>query len=283
MRVIKKWGKPAVTLLVMLAASWLFPDGTVDPWHVFNPKKMLGIIFALTLIQYGGSVIFELAGARIGAVLTGFFGGLVSSTATTAALAKMSNVPPQNRNSNTEVLIFLAATIAMHVEGVLILLLGAKDAHFSILLIFLGPAFAACILVFRKSKNPNEYPVELEKNQFAILPTIKLSIFIITILALSKVLQHFLGRSGLLLLTFIVSLFEIHGSFIANLQLHDAGAFDARMLGNLATLSIAASYFSKLFLVFTLGSADLKAQVGMYTGFLFLALFGSWLLFLAVS
>ncbi|QQR80613.1 MAG: DUF4010 domain-containing protein [Deltaproteobacteria bacterium] len=54
-------------------------------WKVFNPKKIASIIFALAFIQVLGFSTSQLLGSRVGAVLSGFFGGLVSSTATTAS------------------------------------------------------------------------------------------------------------------------------------------------------------------------------------------------------
>ena len=115
-----------------------------------------------------------------------------------------------------------------------------------------------------------------------ILPILKLAAVIILILTVSKILQAFFGRSGLIVLTFLVSLFEIHGSVIANIQMHDAGAFTVKFLGGLLAISASASYISKLFLVHTMGSRGLRARVIKYTGILFLALVLSWVVFMFV-
>ncbi len=238
------------------------------------------MVFALTLIQFAGSLMLQLLGPRMGAVLAGFFGGLVSSTAMTASLAKQSKLDRHKKRTVSETLTFLAATLAMLVEGAVILAFGTQDAHAKILIVLFGPALACTFFIFAHARSPlGNHQKQTDKGQFDLLPIFKLSIFIIAILSASKVLQYWLGKSGLLVLTFIVSLFEIHGSFIANTQLHDSGAFDARMLGNLAAISVAASYLSKWFLIYTLGSSELKAQANKYSIYLFGSLVLSWLVF----
>ncbi len=95
-------------------------------------------------------------------------------------------------------------------------------------------------------------------------------------------MQNIFGQSGLLILTFLVSLFEIHGSVIANVQLHDSGAINVGFLRGLLVISVAASYLSKLFLLYTLGSRPLRAQAAKGTGLLFLSLIASWLVSVAI-
>ena len=275
----RQWIKPFLTLVCLFALSYSLPDKTVDPWNIFNPKKMSTMVLALTFIQFAGALLLQLLGTRVGAILTGFLGGLISSTATVATLAKKSKTSIHKKNTTSEILIFLAATIAMLAEGISILLFGSKNLDAAILIVFLGPTMAASILIFLNTKKSSEKTLRPQEDRFDLLPILKLSAFIVAILSISKILQTFLGKSGLLVFTFVVSLFEIHGSFIANIQLHDAGAFDSRMLGNLVAVSIAASCLSKLFLIHTLGSVYLKVQARKLTFYLLIALAASWLVF----
>lgn len=257
----------------------LLPNGTVDPWKLFNPKKMVTIVFALTLIQYLGVVLHQLLGTRVGAILTGFFGGFVSSTATIATLAKKTKLDPNQKTSDLLILSFLSATTAMLIEGVAIVLFGTSQVNHSILIVFLIPILLSLILIYLKARKIPHRNMEPEENRINLLPILKLSVFIFIILILSKILQNIAGQSGLIVLTFIVSLFEIHGSFIANIQLQDSGSLDPMMLGNLIATSILASFCSKLFLIFTLGSASFKKLATKYTIILFASLILSWFLY----
>lgn len=240
------------------------------------------MIFALTLIQVIGTALARLLGARAGAILTGFFGGLISSTATTAALAKRSKNSVQE-DASAETLTFLAATAAMLFEGVALLLSGTTEFHMALSIVLLGPIMTTALLILHHSIKLGKRNPTVESSSFRVLPILKLAAFIVAILVLSKVLQKLFGQTGLVVLTFLVSLFEIHGSVIANVQLHDSGAVGVPLLGGLLATSVFASYLSKLFLIYTIGGISLRVQVTKSTLFLLLSLLASWLIFVTVS
>lgn len=219
----------------------------------------------------------KLLGKRTGSILTGFLGGLISSTATTASLSKKSRIK-NAANDSSEMLIFLSATVAMLTEGAGLVFLGTSLLQQASLSLFLGPLLAAAAMIFFYSRKITTEQSRSDEIPFQILPILKLSFFIVSVLLLSKLLQSLFGHQGLIVLTFLVSLFEIHGSVIANVQLHESGAIDGRFLCNLVAISIFASYLSKLFLVLSLGSSRLKQQVLKSSLFLFVSLLLSWII-----
>lgn len=274
-----KWFKPSFILILFFLLAWFLPAEPLDPWNIFSLKKTASMIFALAFIQAMGSFMIQFLGSKRGSLLTGFLGGLISSTATTASLARQSRIN-NHHDSTTEALTFLAATLAMLFEAVAIVLWGSSESHPTLLIIFSGPILIAISMIIFLSQNAKSSSLKIDKIQLDIIPVIKLAVFIIVILGLSKLLQNIFGEGGLLILTFIVSLFEIHGSVIANVQLHNTGIFDESLLGGLLALSVAASFISKLFLIYTLGSAALKKKTTKYTVLLFLSLVLSWLIFI---
>lgn len=274
----KKWIKIALTLLGLLVLIWFTPNEAVDPWNLLIPKKMLSMVFALVAIQGLGILLISRYGSFMGSILTGFLGGLISSTATTAALAKKNSLATQAHIRNDS-LVFLSTTIAMLVEGLGIVFVGIDALNYRLAALFCAPALVTILIIslmFKKSTQPKRPAIE--PSEFKIAPLLKLSIFIIAILALSKILQHVFGSQGLINLTFLVSLFEIHGSLIANTQLLKSGAINEPLLSTLISLSILASYLSKLFLIFTLGNKKLFKYVSAFT-FLILSSLGlTWFL-----
>jgi uncharacterized membrane protein (DUF4010 family) len=259
----------------MILLVWAAPVAPLDPWQLLSPKKVATMILALTIIQVLGSTLVYFFGAKAGSILTGFLGGLISSTATTAALAKRSKAS-RPENLSAENLTFLAATGAMLLEGVALVITGTTSIHWRLLLVVLGPLFVTTLILIRYARKDRSPSLNLAPETFRILPILKLTAFIAGVLALSKVLQNAFGQSGLVALTFLVSLFEIHGSVIANVQLHESGAIDVAFLGDLLAISVAASYVSKLFLIYTLGSRSLRLEALKSTSLLFLTLLASW-------
>ena len=282
-----RWVKPSLVVAMLGLLVWLSPSSPIDPWHLVNPKKIATMIFALAFIQILGSVMNIFLGARTGAILTGFFGGLVSSTATTVTLARKSKVR-SGLNSYSEMISFLSATGAMLIEGATLVWMGESNIHFSTLAPFLGPLLATVIMIYLYSRKLTDKYTEFEDIQFHILPVLKLSAFIVSILLLSKLLQNFFGQSGLMILTSLVSLFEIHGSVIANVQLHENSVISAGLLSSLLAISIVASYLSKFFLISTLGTKHLRSHAMRCTLIIFISilityLIPRWLGFLVVG
>lgn len=274
------WFKPTVILTAFFLVAWFLPSEPIDPWGLFSLKRAAYMVFALASIEVIGSVMILLLGNRKGAIMTGFFGGLISSTATTVALAEESRIAPKEELGK-QTLTFLAATLAMLLEGAALLVLGTSAIHPSVFIIFLGPALVvASMIVHLARKLPHrEVKQKDTEPEIEILPILKLSAFILAVLAVSRLLQNVFGTSGLLVLTFLVSLFEVHGSIIANIQLHDADVFGIKFLGGLLALSVSASFVSKLFLIVTVGSEQLRSKAIAYTAVIAASLVICWVIF----
>jgi uncharacterized membrane protein (DUF4010 family) len=278
----RTWIKTAITLGALALLTWLAPVAPLDPWNLVAPQKIASMIFALALIQAFGSIMGHALGARTGAVLTGFFGGLVSSTATTASLAKRSKGGSETTIA-AELLVFLSATCAMLFEGLALVLTGLSELHASLVVIFIGPIFATLAMIFVQYRQLKDRSEATDSADFQILSILKLALFILAILSISKISQNLFGQNGLLVLTSLVSLFEIHGSVIANVQLHESGTVSVHFLASLLAVSIVASYLSKIFLISTLGSSALSSRAIQSTLILIGSLAISWAAALSIN
>lgn len=80
-------------VLALLAMSFLLlpvlPDRPVDPWGAVNPAEIWMMAILVAGISFGGYVAVRLLGERLGVVVAAAVGGLVSSTAVTATLARL--------------------------------------------------------------------------------------------------------------------------------------------------------------------------------------------------
>lgn len=80
--------------LKLLFASFivlpLLPRYPVDPWGALNPSKLWLLVVLISGLSLAGYAAVRTFGASKGTVLTGAFGGLVSSTAVTLSFSKES-------------------------------------------------------------------------------------------------------------------------------------------------------------------------------------------------
>lgn len=76
--------------LIGLIILPLLPDQTYGPYDVLNPFniwRMVVLIVGISMVAYVG---YKLLGTRVGSILGGVFGGLISSTATTVSYARQT-------------------------------------------------------------------------------------------------------------------------------------------------------------------------------------------------
>lgn len=91
----------------------LLPDHAIDPWHALNPRKLWLLALIVMGLNAGGHIALRTLGARKGLLLAGLAGGLVSSTATIAAMGtRMRAQPDLSRACTGAALVSNVSTIA---------------------------------------------------------------------------------------------------------------------------------------------------------------------------
>ena len=78
----------------------ILPDKPIDPWGAIIPSKLWWLVILISGLSLAGYAATRIIGAHQGTALTGFFGGLASSTAVTLALARRSQEPESSTLAN---------------------------------------------------------------------------------------------------------------------------------------------------------------------------------------
>jgi uncharacterized membrane protein (DUF4010 family) len=81
-------------LLMSVVLLPVLPDQGYGPWQALNPYRIWWMVVLIAGISFTGYMAIKLAGPRRGVLLTGLFGGLASSTATTISLARLAKGTP---------------------------------------------------------------------------------------------------------------------------------------------------------------------------------------------
>lgn len=97
-------------VLIGLVILPLLPDRTYGPYQVLNPFEIWSMVVLIVGISMAAYVAHRLTGSRVGTVLAGLLGGLISSTATTVSYARRTHGDPAQVPSAALVLI-LASTV----------------------------------------------------------------------------------------------------------------------------------------------------------------------------
>ncbi len=83
-------------LVVSVLVLPLLPDTTIDPYNVINPQDIWTVVVLVLTLSFVGYALIKFWGPAKGIMLTGFLGGLVSSTVVTWVFSKRSAIDEKN-------------------------------------------------------------------------------------------------------------------------------------------------------------------------------------------
>lgn len=98
-------------VLVALVVLPILPDREYGPYGVLNPFKIWLMVVLIVGISIAAWAAYRLLGARRGTALTGFLGGLISSTATTVSYSRRTRARPTQTRAAAFVILMASATV----------------------------------------------------------------------------------------------------------------------------------------------------------------------------
>ncbi|MCW5929975.1 MAG: MgtC/SapB family protein [Chitinophagaceae bacterium] len=221
--------RSALLLLVMsVIVLPMLPDRTIDPWGGVNPSQIWLFTVLTAAISFAGYVAIRIVGPARGTLVASFLGGLVSSTAVTAALgrrARVEGAAPQLIGGAA-----VAAMVSVLRVVVLVLLLAPALVPLIVLPALLGAVVfgVAGFLFLRGPVGPEAQPAA--GNPFDIAP---LAIFAgaFTIVSLiSAAASTYLGPSSVIATSGVSAILDVD---VATLSV-------ARLAGDGVPLTTAA-------------------------------------------
>ncbi len=221
---IKRSELEAALLLILggVVITQLIPDHIVDPWGIFNPRRFGYIILMLASLEFSSYIIAKIVGEKKGTIVSGFLGGLVSST---AVLLTSARIASKNVAAWKPMLVSsLAAKLAALIELLVIVGLISPPLLAKILLPIGAGAIICALTLYilnrkmepHEAKTSPEFPLDWRG-------VFHLAILLSAILATVSVTKHWLGDSATLSLSFFTGLFELHGVSIATATMFSHG------------------------------------------------------------
>ena len=228
----------AVLVAVMLP---LLPDEPLDPWNAVPPRKVGMFVVLLAGVEYVGYVLTRLLGASRGAVITGLVGGLTSSTAVTASMARSIKAGQDPRAAQIATLLanlvmcirlgVITALLAPQLVGHLALPLGAMA----------GVLVVVSVVTWLRIRRDGTTVQQLElKNPFSLVPALTMGAILVTILFASKLATVYFGDHGFLVASAASGLGDVDAISLAAARAVNAGELSLA-IGALAIVIAAAS------------------------------------------
>ena len=184
-------------LLISVVILPTLPDQGYGPWSAFNPYHIWLMVVLIAGISYLGYFAIRIVGNQHGPVLTGALGGLVSSTAVTLNLSKLSKQQPGMQNVLAAGILTACATMFART---LLLTSVINPALFRALLpallVMTLITYLAAFLLWRNRQGFQPIDEIKLQNPFQLGMALKFGAFLVVIMLLSNLLKDYFGNMG---------------------------------------------------------------------------------------
>ena len=245
----------SIILLPMLPNQPLGPP----PLDVLNPYKIWLMVVFISGISFLGYLLLKIAGPRRGIGLTGFLGGLVSSTAVTASFSQRSQTQPNLAKS------FALAITVSWTMMFLRVLIEVAVLNFALLLVLWIPIVVSAgvglvysIYLYFSQRTDEEAGVDFS-NPFKLGLSVKFGLVYAAILLISRATQIYLGETGIYLSSILAGLGDVDAITLSMAELSGAaGGVDQGTATRAIVLAVMANTVAKSGIVLRSGSASLR-------------------------
>ena len=98
-------------LLMSVVVLPILPNRSFGPWQALNPYEIWWMVVLIALISFSGYFAMRIAGPNTGALLTGLFSGLASSTVLTMHFSRASRKSPKSATTLAPAILVACATM----------------------------------------------------------------------------------------------------------------------------------------------------------------------------
>ena len=238
----------------------ILPNQGYGPYEIFNPYVIWLMVVLISGISFLSYVTIKVLGPKKGIGVSGFLGGLISSTALTLSFSGESK-----KNPNIVypyVFSVIVATIAMFFRVLVAVAIIDKDllVQIAVPVLSMGLAGVACAWHFWRKKDSGKGEVSESikhqsfklKSPFSLIPALKFTLLFGIILFLSRFMTDIYGDKGLYLTSFFSGIIDV-----------DATVISAANLAN-STLAIAVASMAIMIAVAT--NTLIKGGIFMFFG-----------------
>ncbi len=202
----------AATLIVLP----LVPNEFIGPFSAINPRNLWLIVILVMFISALGHLALRLLGGRIGLPLVGLVSGFISSIATVGAMGERAKETPELIGAAVSGALFSCLSTILQLTLLLAAIHPATLRAMSAPLVFGGISIAIYGLIITIScfhKNCPEMG-QLSRS-FSVKTALTLSAVIAVVLIASAALNAWFGQAGLVFVSGVAGLADVHAPTIS--------------------------------------------------------------------
>jgi uncharacterized membrane protein (DUF4010 family) len=250
----------AITFIILP----LLPNNAIDPWGVIVPYKIWLMVVLISGISYLGYIFVKILGPDRGVGLTGFMGGLTSSTAVATVMASKSRENPGIMRP--AVFAAILASSVMFIR-VLVQIAVVNSQILDQVMLPMAAMFAASIIIsiiiwHKRTEIKAEFKLE---TPFALSPALKFGVFFMIILLFSNFSRTLFGDHGLYIVGMISGLADVDAITLSTAAMAAKGEIETNTATTAITIAVISNTIMKLIYSIMLGSRKFAQTMGIAT------------------
>jgi uncharacterized membrane protein (DUF4010 family) len=249
-------------LLISVVMLPILPDQGYGPWAAFNPYHIWWMVVLIAGISYLGYFAIRIVGNQHGPVLTGALGGLVSSTAVTLNLSKLSTQHPNMENVLAAGILTACATMFART---LLLTSVMNPALFRVLLpallVMTIFTYFIAFLLWRNRQGFRTIEEITLENPFQLGMALKFGAFLVVIMLLSKLLKIYFGDMGTYFLAAASGLADVDPITLSMSQMSKEG-LEVTVAAKAILIAVSVNSGIKGIFSWVIGGRALALRVG---------------------
>ena len=240
----------------------ILPNQNYGPYDAFNPHQAWLMVVLISGISLAGYAALHVVGTRYGAPLLGFFGGLVSSTATTMIYAKHGKSNPVMSNLAASVIVIASMVVLLR-----LLMVSAAVAYGALpsLLPVLagGLLFGSMVALYnwRKMGKATELYIPETSNPAELHTAIGFGLLYVAVLLGSAWMADIAGNQGLYAVALVSGLTDVDAITLSSLRLFNLGQLSEQQTVTAITLAFISNLAFKFGMVVFIGGWNLARHV----------------------
>ena len=240
----------------------ILPDQDYGPYQAFNPHQIWRMVVLVAGLSLAGYAALRLVGARHGAALIGFFGGLVSSTATTLVYARHSRADPAVTATAATAILIANLMVQLRLGLIGMVLAPSLILPLSLIMgsgLLLG--LIAILFGLRGMTSSSESPLPEVTNPTELKTALSFGALYAFVLLLAAGLEDLAGSKGLYLVSLISGLTDVDAITLSTLHLYALTKLAAQPAVTAIVLAALANLVFKTGLVLSVGGPALARRV----------------------
>lgn len=240
----------------------ILPNQDYGPYHALNPYQAWLMVVLISGISLAGYSALQIVGTRYGAPILGFFGGMVSSTATTLIYAKHGKLNPAMSSLASSVIVIASLVVILRLMVVsAVVAYGTLPRLMPVLATGLLFGLIVALYNWRKMDKATELYVPETSNPAELHSALGFGLLYVVILLGTAWMEDIAGSRGLYVIALISGLTDVDAIVLSSLRLFNLGQLSEHQAVTAITIAYLSNLAFKFGLVFFLGGKSLAKRV----------------------